>query len=157
MVKVLFVCLGNICRSPMAEGIFREIVAQKGYTGQISCDSAATSDYHIGSDPDERAEKTCSLHGISLNHKGKQLKKAHFDEFDYIIAMDSSNFNNIKSLGPIPEGCRVLMMRDFDPEKNSIDVPDPYYGGMSGFEEVYKMLWRSGERFLSFLIKEHQL
>lgn len=157
MVKVLFVCLGNICRSPIAEGVFREIVAQKGYSDQIYCNSAATSNYHIGSDPDERAQKTCQLHGITLHHKGQQLKKAHFDEFEYIVAMDSSNFNNIKALGPIPPTCRVLMMRDFDPEKTGIDVPDPYYGGMSGFEEVYTMLWRSGERFLDFLVKEHGL
>lgn len=159
MIKVLFVCLGNICRSPLAEGIFKDLVKKKGLSDKIFCDSAGTANYHIGKDPDHRSCDVASRYKITLEHKARQFFENDFEDFDYIVAMDRSNFENIKRLkaqGSI-EG-KVFLMRKFDPLKDKEeDVPDPYYGGLSGFEEVYKMLLRSCENLLEYLLNEHQI
>src|SRR5688572_8369678 len=98
MINVLFVCLGNICRSPLAEGIFKDIVKKKGLNNKISIDSAGTGNYHIGADPDHRSIKVARKYDIELDHKARQFVKRDFDDFDYIIAMDQNNYDNIKRL-----------------------------------------------------------
>lgn len=155
-IKVLFVCLGNICRSPMAEGVFKKLVKEKGLESQIYCDSAGTSSYHIGNDPDERMCQTASGYSITLQHKARQLKIKDFEDFDYIIAMDSSNFSDILKLAGDNESykSKIGLMRDYDLEGHGQDVPDPYYGGIKGFDEVYHILRRSTELFLQEITAE---
>jgi protein-tyrosine phosphatase len=107
MVKILFVCLGNICRSPMAEGIFKKLVDENKLNNKITCDSAGTSDYHIGELPDYRMQQTAQKHGIELTHKARQLSKKDFSTFDYIIAMDESNFTHIKNTWVGANHCKI--------------------------------------------------
>lgn len=156
MIKVLFVCLGNICRSPLAEAIFNHKIAQNKLESKISCNSAGTANYHVGESPDPRTIEVANNHGIDVNHRGQQFKKADSGTYDYLLAMDHSNLSNmVYEIGNKPE--HLLMMRDFDPMAKGTDVPDPWYGGMSGFEDVYQILDRSSDEFLQFLKEKHNL
>ena len=147
MKKVLFVCLGNICRSPMAEAIFNQLVKKKDLSTYFSCDSAGTSSYHIGERPDTRALLQLKSKGISTSHHARQFTKEDSLHFSYIFAMDRDNYENIKNIvGSHPNG--LSLIRAYDPEGRDKDVPDPYYGGQDGFEDVYNMLLRSLENFL---------
>jgi protein-tyrosine phosphatase len=158
-LNVLFVCLGNICRSPMAEGIFAHLVKEAGLSSYIGCDSAGTSDYHIGELPDPRMRETARRYGLTLTHRARQLRAADFREFDYILAMDESNWTNItRHPGYQPEYSRkVSLLRTHDEDTGDLNVPDPYYCGPEGFELVYHMLQRTGGRFLHFLVEKHHL
>jgi protein-tyrosine phosphatase len=156
MTKVLFVCLGNICRSPMAEGVFRELAKAEG--DKFYCDSAGTSTYHIGELPDERMQATSQKHLITLNHRARQISREDFDKFDYIIAMDKSNYQNILNLKSRVNNAsetHIMLMRSFDTDKDNLDVPDPYYGSMKDFEEVYDILLRCNQNFINFLLEEY--
>lgn len=159
MINVLFVCLGNICRSPLAEAIFTDLVNKRGLQNHIAADSCGTSNYHIGEDPDPRSIQSAQNQGVPISHKGRQLHKSDFEEFEYILPMDSSNLRNTldkmkKSTDPIS---KVQLMREYDPEGKGEDVPDPYYGGEQGFENVFQMLHRSCEQLLDVIVKEHSL
>jgi protein-tyrosine phosphatase len=158
MVKVLFVCLGNICRSPMAEGVFQHLVEERGLRDKISSDSAGTSGFHAGEEADERMRSTATAHGITLTHRSRKLVIEDYANFDYILSMDDANLDIILALqkkavlAGIHSSPKILMMRSFDPDAgDDTDVPDPYYGGMNGFEEVYQILNRAGENLLDFL------
>tara|TARA_B100001245_G_C22723819_1_gene351622 strand:+ start:191 stop:661 length:471 start_codon:yes stop_codon:yes gene_type:complete len=156
MIKIIFVCLGNICRSPLAEAIFQHKVNQKGLQDKISSDSAGTANYHVGDDPDTRSIAVAVKHDVPIQHKGQQFHHTHGEEFDYIMAMDQSNHRNIiHELGYKHEG--LFLMRDFDPDGKGEEVPDPYYGGADGFENVYQMLDRSCDELLEYIVKEHNL
>ena len=156
-VKVLFVCLGNICRSPLAEAIFKHKVRERGWDNLIEGDSCGTANYHIGDNPDPRAIANATKNGIVINHCGRQLCEEDFESFDYILAMDSSNYRNILRLENSKKfSDKVKMMRSFDPHGHG-DVPDPYYGGERNFQEVFDILNRSIENFLHHLEKEHKL
>ncbi len=159
MIKVLFVCLGNICRSPVAEGIFAKLVKEKGLNQQISCDSCGTSNYHIGGSPDDRSSENALNNGLVLDHRARQFTKEDFENFDYILAMDAKNMADIKALeNPAKNATYTLMMmRDFDGLGKGTDVPDPYFGGSSGFQDVFDILQRSNEGLLDFVVEECQL
>ena len=154
-VKVLFVCLGNICRSPLAEAIFKHKVKSRGWDQFIEADSCGTSNYHIGDSPDPRTMANAKKNGIPIDHCGRQLSGKDLREFDYILAMDSSNYRNITAvMGAESHLNKIKMMRDFDPFGKG-DVPDPYFGGEEGFQEVFKILNRTLDNFLDHLQSAH--
>lgn len=158
-IKVLFVCLGNICRSPMAEGLFIHKIKERGIEGRFGVDSAGTSGWHVGEPADSRMRQTAQNRGVYLPSRSRKLLPEDFREFDYIIGMDASNMSNIIRLEedyPDPANkASVVKMRDFDPKAPGADVPDPYHGGQKGFEEVYDMLDRSTETFLNHLLNSN--
>lgn len=139
--KLLFVCLGNICRSPSAENIMNHLLAQKGLTEQIICDSAGTSSYHIGSAPDPRMTKAAAKRGIQMTGKARQFEKADFENFDLILAMDRYNYRDILKLDPqnLYQN-KVELMCNYASQFLDRDVPDPYYGGADGFDYVIDLL-----------------
>lgn len=156
-VKVLFVCLGNICRSPLAEGIFRFKVKERSLEHHFQIDSCGTSDFHIGEKPDERSLSNAKMNGIDYMHRGRQLKVKDFYEFDYIFPMDDLNLKDVNSLKPDDAKAVVMKMRSFDEEDSGSDVPDPYYQGEDGFQLVFDILDHSAEKLLNELIERHQL
>lgn len=152
-VRVLFVCLGNICRSPLAEAIFKHKVKARGWEQWIEADSCGTSNYHIGDSPDPRTIANASKNGVVIDHCGRQLSIEDLNDFDHILAMDNSNYNNILRLpGSAAYAHKVQLMRNFDPAGKG-EVPDPYYGGEEGFQEVFDILDRTMERLLDHLEK----
>jgi protein-tyrosine phosphatase len=147
-IRVLFVCLGNICRSPLAEAIFKDQVRKKGLERFIEADSCGTSNYHIGDTADPRTIANATKNGIAIDHCGRQLSAADFENFDFILAMDESNLQNIRRL-PNSEryADKIRLMRDFDPSGKG-EVPDPYHGGEEGFQHVYDILYRTIANFI---------
>ena len=153
---VLFVCLGNICRSPLAEALFVQKVKEKGYESRIRVDSCGTGDWHIGDDPDPRTLDVCQRNGLPIDHKARQFVPEDFDQYDYVIAMDQSNIENIIQMaGARLDEDRLLLMREFDNERSSKDVPDPYFGGKDGFDRVYSILDAATNNFLNYLEGRH--
>ncbi|MEA5618938.1 low molecular weight protein-tyrosine-phosphatase [Cronbergia sp. UHCC 0137] len=140
--KLLFVCLGNICRSPSAENIMNYLIEQGGLSDRYLCDSAGTSSYHIGSPPDRRMSAAAALKlGITLRGQARQFQKSDFQEFDLILAMDRENYENIIALDPSGKyHHKVKLMCDFCSKYTLKEVPDPYYGGTEGFNEVIDLL-----------------
>jgi protein-tyrosine phosphatase len=149
MVKILFVCMGNICRSPMAEGVFHKLVKDAGLEQQISIDSAGTHSYHVGDSPDQRAQATLRGKGIDISGlRGRQVADIDFDTFDYIVVMDSSNLNNLKRRASARHHDKIRLMLSYSRKYPNLDVPDPYYGGTDGFNEVLKMVEDGGQGLL---------
>jgi protein-tyrosine phosphatase len=141
MTKLLFVCLGNICRSPAAENIMNHLVAQAGLSEEIESDSAGTSNYHIGAPPDRRMQSAARKKGIPTIGSARQFDRDDFEEFDLILAMDLDNYRQILALDP--EGKyhdKVKLMCDYATQHKDREVPDPYYGGESGFDYVIELL-----------------
>lgn len=139
--QLLFVCLGNICRSPSAENIMNYLLEQRGLQQQVSCDSAGTSSYHIGSPPDSRMAAAAKKRGIKLVGRARQFMVNDFEQFDLILAMDDSNYRNILSLDSSGQyRHKVKRMCDFCREHPDREVPDPYYGGADGFDYVIDLL-----------------
>lgn len=151
--SVLFVCLGNICRSPLAEGVFRHLVAERGLEDRFEIDSAGTGGWHVGHPPDERSVAVASEHGIALDGAARQVRPEDLERFDIVLAMDSENLRDLERLAVDAESrSRLHLLREFDPEADSLDVPDPYYGGTSGFENAYRMVRRACEGLLDRLV-----
>ncbi len=155
--KLLFVCLGNICRSPAAENIMNHLIEEAGLSDTIVCDSAGTSSYHVGSPPDRRMTVAAnSKLGIKMRGHARQFKKSDFQDFDLILAMDKENYNNILYLDPNGQYReKVRLMCDFCSHHTLKEVPDPYYGGTDGFEKVIDLLNDACEGLLEYVIK-HQ-
>lgn len=147
-MKILTVCLGNICRSPMAEGVLRQLAQDRGL--QITTDSAGTGDYHVGEEPDTRAMACMEDHGVSIRDlRARQFKASDFEEFDLILAMDASNLSNMLKLAPDALAVKnAKLVMDFAPDHALREVPDPYFGGDEGFEEVHDMLMEACNKVL---------
>jgi protein-tyrosine phosphatase len=155
MINILFVCLGNICRSPLAEGLFIHHVKQAGLEDQFNIDSCGTGGWHAGESADPRMLETAGKYGIHLPSRARQIKPGDLNMFDYIIPMDHSNMRDIKELQKQNGGkAQILLMRNFDDQGLGEDVPDPYYGGRQGFDHVYEILDRSTVSFLDWLKEE---
>lgn len=138
---VLFVCLGNICRSPTAEGVFAELVKRHGLANAIAVDSCGTSDWHIGSAPDSRTTAAAAKRGYDLRYlRARHIQRADFDTFDYILAMDRSNLRHLQALRPDHFAGHLGLFLELAPELAVMEVPDPYYGGDDGFEQVLDMV-----------------
>ena len=142
--RVLFVCLGNICRSPTAEGVMRSLVEQAGLQERIEIDSAGTGAWHVGSPADARASATARARGVALESVARQVVLDDFEEFDLVLAMDSENLRALTRLASDEEQrARIRLLREFDPASEGaadLDVPDPYYGGEHGFEAVFDLV-----------------
>ncbi len=153
-VRVLFVCLGNICRSPLGAAILKKKVADKGMENLVEVDSCGTSNYHIGDNADPRTLASAAKHGVPMEHCARQLTEDDLESFDFIFAMDKSNYQNIMRLanGRDLSG-KVRMVREFDPLSKGGEVPDPYHGGEKDFQLVYDILDRSADNFLEYLQK----
>jgi len=139
--RILFVCLGNICRSPMAESVFRKIIEGKGLSNDYIIDSAGMISYHQGELPDSRMRYFASKRSYSLNHRSRPFTSVDFDNFDMIIGMDEQNFADLQNKAlTIEEADKIYRMVDFCQKLNATHVPDPYYGGDQGFENVIDLL-----------------
>lgn len=150
MVKVLFVCMGNICRSPTAHGVFRELVRREGLERQVRVDSAGTHAYHVGNPPDQRAQATAEQRGVQLSDlRARQVKPKDFEKFDYVIAMDQDNLAALQAMCPPGLEERVRLFLDFAPQRPEREVPDPYYGGRQGFEHVFDLVEEAAQGLLN--------
>ncbi len=152
--SILFVCLGNICRSPTAEAIFHTLLKERGLVELFDIDSAGTGDWHIGQPPDQRAQKAAKLRGYDISAlRGRQVTTEDFNRFDYILAMDFENLKNLQTMRPEGSKADVQMFLSFAPSLKESCVPDPYYGNGSGFDTVIDMLEVASQCFLTKLNK----
>jgi protein-tyrosine phosphatase len=144
VTRLLFVCLGNICRSPTAEAVMAKLLAEHGLEHAIELDSAGTGAWHVGDVPDERATAAAARRGLAMRGRARQVTSADFDRFDLLLAMDGENLRALRRLAPHADGrAKVRLLREFDPAGSgsaSLDVPDPYYGGEDGFDRVLDLV-----------------
>ncbi|HTW42233.1 MAG TPA: low molecular weight protein-tyrosine-phosphatase [Solirubrobacteraceae bacterium] len=141
-VRLLFVCLGNICRSPTAEGVMRALVHEAGLADEIQLESAGTGAWHVGSPPDARAAQAAQERGVTLEGRARQVRPEDFADFDLLLAMDRENLSTLRTLAPgEQERAKVRLLRDFDPASDGeLDVPDPYYSAPGSFDEVFELV-----------------
>jgi len=151
-IRILFVCMGNICRSPTAEGVFKRYVAEAGLAERIASDSAGTVDYHVGEPPDARAQVAASRRGYDLSTlRGRQVSHQDFADFDYLLAMDEINLHALVRLCPPQHTHKLKLFMEFSAIAGSREVPDPYYGGPKGFERVLDMVEQAAQGLLRHL------
>lgn len=151
--RIIFVCLGNICRSPTGEGVFQHLVKEKGLHSYFFVDSAGTSAWHAGEPANSKSQATANKYGVHLGSRARQFDASDLETFDLILAMDKENLQNIRQLdtqGHFQD--KIKLMREFDPKPGDGDIPDPYYGGLDGFDDVYHIVHRSCETILDNLI-----
>lgn len=157
-IKVLFVCMGNICRSPTAEGVFRHHIKQANLTDKIDIDSAGTHAYHIGNSPDQRSQLAAQKRDIDISDlQARIVTEKDLAHFDYILAMDQQNFTILKSKANAEQLKKIYLFMHFASEYHEMEVPDPYYGGEQGFEKVLDMIETASQGFINFLVKQHNL
>ena len=154
MVRVLFVCMGNICRSPLAQGVFEDVLRREGLEGEVSVDSAGTGAWHVGSPPDDRALSAASLRGVDISsQRARRIKPEDCQNFDYVLTMDEENYRAVAGL------CRgsavVRPFLDFARDSPETAVPDPYYGGPDGFEHVLDLVEEASEGLLEDIRERH--
>ncbi len=149
-VAVLFVCMGNICRSPTAHGVFRALVEREGLADVITIDSAGTHAYHVGSPPDRRAQATARERGIDLSDLvARRVMEEDFEVFDYVLAMDQDNYMALSEICPDQHVDKIHMFMDFADRMRTREVPDPYYGGPAGFERVFDLVEAASQGLLT--------
>jgi protein-tyrosine phosphatase len=143
-MRLLFVCMGNICRSPTAEGVMRHLLREQGLEAEIQIDSAGTGSWHVGHPPDERATEAARRRGIALEGAARTVRPSDFEDYDLLLAADRENLAALRALAPDEEArAKVRLLREFDPSSRGapdLDVPDPYYGGPGGFEDVLDLV-----------------
>ena len=148
--SILFVCMGNICRSPMAEAMFRHKAILRGVLDEFQIDSAGTGGWHAGDPPDERMQRSAQRNGVELGGAARQVRASDFTEFDLIICMDEDNHVNLQSMGAPPH--RLRKMLEYHTDEHAVDVPDPYYGHADGFQHVFDLLEHACDRLLDELL-----
>ena len=156
MIRVCFVCLGNICRSPTAHGVMQHLIDARGLEGRVLVESAGTGAWHVGAPPDRRSQETARRRGFRLPGVAEHFDTSYFERFDLILAMDQSNLENMQKLARTDaERAKLELFRAFDPEAAPhAEVPDPYYGGPDGFEHVFDLCERTCEALLDYLLSE---
>jgi protein-tyrosine phosphatase len=156
-MRLLFVCMGNICRSPSAEGVFRRVLAERAPNLTIEIESAGTHDYHVGSPPDRRAIEAARRRGIDLSSlRARQVSVADFERFDLILAMDEENLEELKRQAPRQYHSRIRLLMEFAADATLQYVPDPYYGGAQGFEQVLDLLEEAAEGLVEEVLRRTQ-
>lgn len=155
-VRVLFVCMGNICRSPTAHGVFRKLVQESGLAERIAIDSAGTHAYHVGEPPDRRAQATAQRRGIDLSDlRARKATAGDLVAFDYVLAMDQDNYFALLEICPAELKEKVRLFMDFAPHMRLREVPDPYYGGATGFERVFDLVEAAAQGLLDEIRARH--
>jgi protein-tyrosine phosphatase len=158
MVRVLFVCMGNICRSPTAQGVFEKLVESHGLASRILIDSAGTHAYHVGEPPDKRAMQAARKRGIELGgQRARRVGPADFGEFDYVLAMDRSNLEDLMTICPPAHRSKLHLFLTFAAGADEDEVPDPYYGGLTGFERVLDLIEQASRGLLAEIRQQHLL
>lgn len=153
VTRICFVCLGNIVRSPLGENMFKHLAQKAGVSDNYQVDSAGTGSWHVGESPDRRMRRVAAQHGLKYDGRARQFRQSDFDTFDLIIAMDTENRAYLRRLArSAQDSDKIRLMREYDPQANSKpSVPDPYYGGIDGFEKVYEIVERSCQGLLDAL------
>jgi protein-tyrosine phosphatase len=156
--RILFVCLGNICRSPMAEGVFRRVVAEEGLDEHFVIDSAGLGDWHIGQAPDHRAQKAARSRGIDISEQSaRQIVDEDFDRFDLLLVMDGSNYDELKARAPHEARAKIRPFLDFAPHAGTKDVPDPFFGGADGFDHALDLIEAAAHGLLASLMDKERM
>jgi protein-tyrosine phosphatase len=154
-ISVLFVCLGNICRSPMAEGVFRQVVADAGLSHRFHIDSTGTGSWHVGRPPDIRAQQALGLRGIDISPlRARQVTRDDFKSFDLVLAMDRSNYDRLMTLAPDVYEPNIRLFMKYAPEMGICEIPDPFFGGPEGFDYVLNLIEVASRGLLASLMKE---
>jgi len=155
-VRVLFVCMGNICRSPTAQGVFRRLVEEMGLEEVVEIDSAGTHAYHVGNPPDLRAQETARRRGLELSDlRARQVRQEDFERFDYILAMDEDNHYSLSLVCPLEHQGKLKLLMEYASHWGEREVPDPYYGGDQGFERVFDMVEEACRGLLEEIRNRH--
>jgi protein-tyrosine phosphatase len=153
--RIMFVCTGNICRSPLAQGVFEHLARKAGVDSQFEVESSGVSGFHVGENVDDRMRQTASKYGVKLNHRAQQMKQSDLDTYDMIFAMSGSHLSALKRMASESQREKIYMFREFDPQGSGKDeVPDPWYGGMNGFEEVFEIVNRTCENLVDTLSRK---
>lgn len=155
--RLLFACLGNICRSPMAEGVFRRVAEEEGLLHLFEIDSAGMGDWHKGQAPDPRAQKAALTRGVDISaQSARKVELEDFEHFDLILAMDGSNIADLEDIAPHAERHKIRRFLDFAPHMEEEDVPDPYYGGEAGFDHALDLIEAASKGLLAQLMRESE-
>ena len=153
VVRILFVCMGNICRSPTAEGVFRRVLDEVEFDDNIHIDSAGTHAYHVGRPPDSRTLQAASRRGVDLSQlRARKVEREDFANFDYVLAMDNENLSDLQCMCPPEHAHKLRLFMEFAPDYGSSEVPDPYYGAARGFEQVLDMVESASQGLIKHLM-----